>query len=48
MGFVREHPKGSTGSGSGFKESRKTGHGLKSYPTGRAGNRTQDSWIQGQ
>ena len=26
-------PEGSTGSGSGFKASRKTGHGFKSHPT---------------
>ena len=26
-------PEGSTGSGSGFKASQKTGHGFKSHPT---------------
>ena len=26
-------PEGITGSGSGFKASQKTGHGLKSHPT---------------
>ena len=31
--FVQELPEGSTGSGSGFKASQKTGNGLKSHPT---------------
>ena len=37
-------PEGSTGSGSGFKVSQKTGQRLKvsSYKLGEAGNRTCD------
>ena len=40
-------PEGSTGSGSGFKASQKTGHRLKvsSDRLGEAGNRTCDSWF---
>ena len=40
-------PEGSTGSGSGFKASQKTGQRLKvsSDRLGEAGNRTCDSWL---
>ena len=40
-------PKGSTGSGSGFKASQKTGQWLKvsSDRLGEAGNRTCDPWF---
>ena len=40
-------PKGSTGSGSGFKASQKTGQRLKvsSDRLGEAGNRTCDPWF---
>ena len=40
-------PKGSTGSGSGFKASQKTGQRLKvsSGRLGEAGNRTCDPWF---
>ena len=40
-------PEGSTGSGSGFKASQKTGQRLKvsSDRLGEAGNRTCDSWF---
>ena len=40
-------PEGSTGSGSGFKASQKTGQGLKvsSDRLGEAGNRTCDPWF---
>ena len=40
-------PEGSTGSGSGFKESQKTGQRLKvsSDRLGEAGNRTCDPWF---
>ena len=40
-------PKGSTGSGSGFKASQKTGQRLKvsSHRLGEAGNRTCDPWF---
>ena len=40
-------PEGSTGSGSGFKASQKTGQRLKvsSYRLGEAGNRTCDPWF---
>ena len=40
-------PKGSTGSGSGFKASQKTGKRLKvsSDRLGEAGNRTCDPWF---
>ena len=40
-------PEGSTGSGSGFKASQKTGQRLKvsSYKLGEAGNRTYDPWL---
>ena len=40
-------PKGSTGSGSGFKASQKTGQRLKvsSDRLGEAGNRTWDPWF---
>ena len=40
-------PEGSTGSGSGFKASQKTGQRLKvsSDRLGRAGNRTCDPWF---
>ena len=41
-------PEGSTGSGSGFKASHKTGQRLKvsSDGLGVAGNRTCDPWLQ--
>ena len=41
-------PKGSTGSGSGFKASQKTGQWLKvsSNRLGEAGSRTCDPWLQ--
>ena len=40
-------PEGSTGSGSGFKASQKTGQRLKvsSDRLGEAGNRTCDPWF---
>ena len=40
-------PEGSTGSGSGFKASQKTGQRLKvsSDRLGEAGNRTCDAWF---
>ena len=40
-------PEGSTGSGSGFKASQKTGQRLKvsSDRLGEAGNRTGDPWF---
>ena len=40
-------PEGSTGSGSGFKASQKTGQRLKvsSYRLGEAGNQTCDPWF---
>ena len=40
-------PEGSTGSGSGFKASQKTGQRLKvsSDRLGKAGNRTCDPWF---
>ena len=40
-------PEGSTGSGSGFKASQKTGQWLKvsSDRLGEAGNRTWDPWF---
>ena len=40
-------PEGSTGSGSGFKASQKTGQRLKvsSDRLGEAGNRTWDPWF---
>ena len=40
-------PEGSTGSGSGFKASQKTGQRLKvsSDRLGEAGNRTCDHWF---
>ena len=40
-------PEGSTGSGSGFKASQKTGQQLKVsyYRLGEAGNRTCDPWF---
>ena len=40
-------PEGSTGSGSGFKASQKTGHLLKvsSDRLGEAGNRTCELWF---
>ena len=40
-------PEGSTGSGSGFKASQKTGQRLKvsSHRLGEAGNRTCDPWC---
>ena len=40
-------PEGSTGSGSGFKASQKTGQQLKvsSNRLGEAGNRTCDPWF---
>ena len=40
-------PKGSTGSGSGFKASQKTGQRFKvsSDRLGEAGNRTCDPWF---
>ena len=40
-------PEGSTGSGSGFKASQKTGQRLKvsSNRLGEAGNRTCDPWF---
>ena len=40
-------PEGSTGSGSGFKASQKTGQRLKvsSDRLGEAGNRTYDPWF---
>ena len=40
-------PEGSTGSGSGFKASQKTGQRLKvsSVRLGEAGNRTCDPWF---
>ena len=40
-------PKGSTGSGSGYKASQKTGQRLKvsSDRLGEAGNRTCDPWF---
>ena len=40
-------PEGSTGSGSGFKASQKTGQRLKVSPDrlGKAGNRTCDPWF---
>ena len=40
-------PEGSTGSGSGFKASQKTGQRLKVSPDRQreAGNRTCDSWF---
>ena len=40
-------PEGSTGSGSGFKASQKTGQRLKvsSDRLGEAGNRTCDPWL---
>ena len=40
-------PDGSTGSGSGFKASQKTGQWLKGSPDrlGEAGNRTCDPWF---
>ena len=40
-------PEGSTGSGSGFKASQKTGQRLKvsSDRMGEAGNRTCDPWF---
>ena len=40
-------PEGSTGSGSGFKASQKTGKRLKvsSDRLGEAGNRTCDPWF---
>ena len=42
-------PEGSTGSGSGFKSSQKTGQRLKvsSDRLGEAGNRTFDPWFTG-
>ena len=42
-----ETPEGSTGSGSGFKASQKTGQRLKvsSDRLGEAGNRTCDPWF---
>ena len=41
-------PEGSTGSGSGFKASQKTGQRLKvsSDRLGEAGNRTCDPWFK--
>ena len=46
-GFVVGAPEGSTGSGSGFKASQKTGLRLKvsSDRLGEAGNRTCDHWF---
>ena len=43
-------PEGSTGSGSGFKASQKTGQQLKvsSDRLGEAGNRTCDPWFTRQ
>ena len=45
--FMSRSTRRLTGSGSGFKASQKTGHGLKSHPTdfGEARNQTCDPWI---